>query len=208
MIQPKPQSSLTFGPLTRRSVHLCVDMQRLFAEATPWHTPWMSRVLPIVEEIVRHHAERTVFTRFVPPATPEEMPGTWQRYYRRWQNLTLERLEPGLLDLVPALLRYVPPARIVDKRVYSPFVRRPLLAHLRACGADAIVVTGAETDVCVLATVLGAIDFGYRVVIASDAICSSADATHDALLTLYRQRFSEQVEIATTEAILSAWEVG
>ena len=78
-------------------------------------------------------------------------------------------------------------------------------SHLRECRADAIVITGAETDVCVLAAVLGAVDFGYRVVIASDAICSSADATHDALLQLYKSRFSEQIEIAETELILASW---
>jgi nicotinamidase-related amidase len=132
--------------------------------------------LPLIEEIVRHHAERTVFTRFLPPSRPEEMPGTWQRYYRRWREMTLERTDPELLELVPTLAR-----------------------------ADAIVITGAETDVCVLAAVLGAVDFGYRVVIASDAICSSADATHDALLKLYESRFSEQIEIAETELILASW---
>jgi nicotinamidase-related amidase len=62
-----------------------------------------------------------------------------------------------------------------------------------------------ETDVCVLATVLGAIDRGYRTIIALDAICGSADETHDAAMTLYRSRFSEQVETATTEEILEGW---
>ena len=198
-------SGLAFGPLTGRSIHLCVDMQRVFAEATPWHTPWMGRVLPVVEEIVRRHTERTVFTRFLPPSRPEDMPGTWQRYYRRWQDMTLERIEPELLGLVPSLARWTPPATIVDKRVYSPFVERALLAHLRERRADALVITGAETDVCVLAAVLGAVDFGYRVVIASDAICSSTDATHDALLTVYSSRFSEQIEIADSELILANW---
>ena len=84
------ESGMRFGPLTPRSVHLCIDMQRLFAEPTAWQTPWMARVLPVVEEIVRCHAERTVFTRFIPPATPDAMPGTWQRYYRRWH-----RSDPG-----------------------------------------------------------------------------------------------------------------
>jgi nicotinamidase-related amidase len=140
-------------------------MQGLFAEPTPWHTPWAARVLPLIEEIVRLHAQRTVFTRFLPPSRPEDMPGAWQRYYRRWHEMTLERIDPELLELVPTLARWAPPAKIVDKRVYSPFVGRTLLSHLRECGADAIVITGAETDVCVLAAVLGAVDFGYRVVI-------------------------------------------
>jgi len=200
-------SGLPFGPLTARSVHLCIDMQLVFAEPTPWHTPWMGRVLPAIEEIASRHAERTVFTRFLPPSRPEDMPGAWRRYYRRWREMTLERIDPGLLELVPALARFAPPAKIVDKHVYSPFVERTLLSHLRDRSADALVITGAETDVCVLAAVLGAVDFGYRVVIASDAICSSADATHDALLTLYRQRFSEQIEIADAELILANWPV-
>jgi nicotinamidase-related amidase len=50
---------------------------------------------------------------------------------------------------------------------------------------DTLVVTGGETDICVLATVLGAVDRGFRVVLVSDAICSSADQTHDALMELY-----------------------
>jgi nicotinamidase-related amidase len=199
------KSGLRFGPLTRHAVHLCIDMQRLFAEPTAWHTPWMERVLPVVEEIVAHHAERTVFTRFIPPATPDDMPGAWRRYYRRWHGLTLAELDPLLLDLVPALARQVPPARVINKRFYSPFVERLLPDYLRARRADAIVISGAETDVCVLAAVISAVDFGYRVVIAANAICSSADATHDALLSLYHHRFSEQIEIASAETILQNW---
>ncbi len=56
-----------------------------------------------------------------------------------------------------------------------------------------------------LATVLSAVDHGYRVVIVSDAICSSSDPGHDALLGMYRQRFSQQIEIATSGQILQAW---
>jgi len=76
---------------------------------------------------------------------------------------------------------------------------------LRERRIDSLVVTGAETDVCVLAAVMDAVDLGYRVVLASDALCSSSDKTHDALMTLYSERFSEQIETAETEAILAAW---
>jgi nicotinamidase-related amidase len=53
--------------------------------------------------------------------------------------------------------------------------------------------------------VLGAVDFGYRVVLATDGLCSSSDTTHDALLTLYRRRFSEQIETADAATILANW---
>ena len=78
-----------------RTVHLCIDMQRLFAEETPWHTPWMERVLPVVARIAEAHPEQTIFTRFIPPRHPDEMRGTWRRFYRRWAELTLERIDPG-----------------------------------------------------------------------------------------------------------------
>jgi nicotinamidase-related amidase len=180
-------------------------MQSLFAEPTPWHTPWMKRVLPAVEALARRHAGETVFTRFIPPARADRLPGSWQRYYRRWREMTRDEIDPHLLEIVPTLASLVPPATVIDKRVYSPFVEPGLLAHLRARRADTLVVSGAETDVCVLAAVLGAVDFGYRVVIAADAVCSSNDTTHDALLTLFQSRFSEQIESADAETILANW---
>jgi nicotinamidase-related amidase len=197
---------LRFGRLTDRTMHLCVDMQKLFAEPTPWHTPWMARVLPVVTRIAARHAARTVFTRFVPPATPDQMQGSWRRYYERWRDLTLERIEPYLLDVVPDLAALAPPAEIVDKRFYSPFSEPHLQALLRRRGADGLVITGAETDVCVLATVLDAVDLGYRVVLATDALCSSSDTTHDALLTLYRNRFGQQIEAVPTDIVLASWD--
>lgn len=198
-------SSLPYGPLSERTIHFCIDMQRLFAEDTPWHTPWMERVLPIVTQIAEAHPERTIFTRFIPPRHPDEMRGTWRRFYRRWAELTLERIDPGLLELVAPLARFVPPAITIDKRVYSPFSEQTIWQVLRERQTDTLVITGAETDMCVLAAVLDAVDYGFRVVLATDAICSSSDRTHDALMTLYCNRFSEQIETVTSDAILSAW---
>jgi nicotinamidase-related amidase len=198
--------SLHLGPLTERAVNLCVDMQRLFSGEGPWATPWLSERLPVITEIAGRYPDRTVFTRFIPPFRPDDLPGMWQRYYRRWHNITREELDTGLLELVEPLARLAPPAIVIDKPVYSPFSgSRPLLQHLRTRQCDALIVTGAETDVCVLATVLGAIDYGFRVIVVKDAICSSSDAGHDALLTLYEQRFTEQIEITDAEAVLSSW---
>jgi nicotinamidase-related amidase len=201
-------SPLPFGPLDERTLHLCIDMQNLFAEDTPWHTPWMKRVLPVVARIAEAHPQRTVFTRFIPARHADELPGSWRRFYRRWAELTLDRIDPRLVELVPALARLSPPAVTIDKRVYSPFSERALLHLLRQRRIESLVVTGAETDMCVLAAVLDAVDHGYRVVLATDAICSSSDETHDALMTLYQTRFGEQIETAESEAILDAWPPG
>jgi len=196
---------LPYGPLTRRTVHLCVDMQTMFAERTDWHVPWMERVLPTVVRLSTAQAERTIFTRFVPPDTPEEAEGAWRRYYERWPHMTGERLDRRLIELVPPLSELVPPAQVFDKRCYSPFVDPAFRDLLRAREVDALVITGAETDVCVLAAVLAAVDLGYRVVVAEDAVCSVSDKTHDALMTLYRERFGQQIEVASSEMIMAGW---
>ena len=120
--------------------------------------------------------------------------------------MTRVHIDPRLLDLVEPLRRLVPPARLLDKPFYSPFHATTLAATLRSRGCEALVISGAETDMCVLATVLDAIDLGLRVVLPVDALCSSSDEMHDALIGLYRNRFSEQVETTTTEGILANWQ--
>jgi len=199
---------LSDEPLGARAVHLCVDMQRLFAEPTAWRTPWLPRVLPQVRRIVARHPSATVFTRFVPAGRPGEGCGTWRRYYERWAEMTLERLGREMVELVPDLARFVPPAEVLDKRTYSPWLDPALDASLARRRADALVVTGGETDVCVLATVLGAVDRGYRVILVEDALCSVSDETHDAVLALYRRRFGEQIEVAGTDDLLGGWAAG
>lgn len=117
--------------------------------------------------------------------------------------MTLDRLEPGMVDLVPELASLVPPAEVVDKTVYSPWAS--LDARLGARGADTILVTGGETDVCVAATVLGGVDRGYRIVLVKDGLCSSSDEAHDAAMCLYNRRFGQQVEVAAAELVIKSW---
>src|SRR5512138_3014355 len=101
------------------------------------------------------------------------MPGAWRRYFDKWRSVTREFIDLSLLELLPLLSSFVPPATVIDKGRYPAFIDSPLQSVLRKRGATTLVVSGAETDVCVLATVLNAVDLGYRVVVAADAICSS-----------------------------------
>jgi nicotinamidase-related amidase len=165
----------------------------------------MTRVLPVVEALAERAPQRTIFTRFIPPARAEEMPGMWQAYYAKWREVTREKVDPSLIELMPSLKRFVPPAAVLDKMVYSAFADGSLAARLEADSVDTLIVTGSETDVCVLASVLGAVDRGYRVIVVRDAVCSSSDESHDALLELYHRRFAVQIEVADAEEIIGSW---
>lgn len=192
-------------PLIGTAAHLCVDMQELFAQDTPWRTPWLDRVLPNVVSLVETHPRDTVFTRLIPPAKPENAPGAWHAFYERWHEMTRSELDPKLLDLVEPLRRFVPPAQVVDKPFFSPFLHTHLFERLRTRHIQTLIVTGSETDMCVLAAIMSAIDLGFRVVLVQDAVCSSADETHDAVLTLFGNRFGMQVEMTDTRSVIARW---
>ena len=89
-----------------------------------------------------------------------------------------------MIGLVPDLAKFVPPARTYDKHVYSPWTGSNLHQQSRSAGSDTVIITGGETDVCVLATMLGASDWGFRIILVTDALCSSADETHDAMMSI------------------------
>ena len=180
-------------------------MQRIFSSGGIWPTPWMERVLPIVTKLASRHAARTIFTRFITPMRADEMPGMWKAYYRRWDGATREKIDPEQLELMPTLKSLVPPAHVIDKSRYSAFAGPELLNYLTEQHVDTLIITGSETDMCILATVLDAVDYGYRVVVVRDAICSSSDAGHDALMSVYQGRYGLQIETATAEEVLQEW---
>jgi hypothetical protein len=76
----------------------------------------LPRVAPVIHVIVARAPEQTVFTRFIPPVTSDEAPGMWQAYYRKWESATRSVLDPALLEPVPALAQFAPPARILHSR--------------------------------------------------------------------------------------------
>ena len=83
-------NSLRYGPPGENAIHLCVDMQRMFAEATDWKMPWLERVLPISSRSRRRTPERTVCTRFIPPGSPARAPACGG-IIRRWASMTIDQ---------------------------------------------------------------------------------------------------------------------
>jgi nicotinamidase-related amidase len=189
------------------AVHVCIDIQRLFAEQTDWHTASIPEILPAIVRLAEHAPERTIFTRFTTPERPEDAQGHWRAYYERWKSVTTGVIGAGIIDLVDELEHFVPPARIADKPTYSAFESPGFRAMLDEMACKTVVCTGVETDVCVLATVMSAMDRGYRVVLASDGVHSSDAVAHRVTLDHVYRRFEDQIEIGTTDDIIKNWKL-
>lgn len=190
------------GPHT---LHVVVDMQRVFAEATDWRVPAIAEVVPPILAMVRAHPRQTMFTRFMTPAAVENATGDWQRFYARWRSVLRDRMDPAMFDLMEPFAGFVPPAETIDKETFSAFASPDFVASLSRRGAETLVLSGVETDVCVLATALDAVDRGLHVVLAADAMTSWSVAGHRAALDAIYPRFDQQIDIATAGAVMAAW---
>jgi nicotinamidase-related amidase len=178
-------------------------MQRMFSEGTDWRC-LLAGVLPNIIAITGARPKKAISTRFIPARRPGEGEGMWKHYYKQWASMTIDELRPEMVDLVSDLAHFVAPARAFDKHVYSPWTGTDLHLQLRRAGIWTVTATREETDVCVLATMLGAIERGLRVILVTDALCTSADETRDAMMNFYLNRFGEQVECVTTAILLEA----
>ena len=196
---------MPYGPLGAEACHVAVDMQIYFAENSEWASPATLAILPAVSRLAAHAPARTVFTRFIPPHGVDEATGQWQTYYQRWRSVLRQHNSSGIYDLLPALQAFVPPACVVDKETYSAFEAPGFVQQLDRLSCTTLILTGVETDVCVLATALSAVDRGFRVILVSDAMASGSAAAHDRILDTLVPRFDRQIEVAPSEHILQRW---
>lgn len=192
-------------PLGPSAVHAVIDMQRLFLEGTAWGSRNTQTVVAPILRLLRHRPSAAVFTRFITPRRKEDAPGAWSHFYDHWSTVLQDNMDPALLDLVPEFLGFVPPGEVADKFTYSAFADGDFSDRLRRRGADTLILSGVETDVCVLLTALDAVDRGFRVVIATDAVASTVDKGHEATLDHVYPRFDKQIELATVAEIIAAW---
>ena len=180
------------GNGTGKTLHIVIDMQRVFAEETVWHTPSIRDILPNVLDLCEAFKGRTLFAKFMLPETSAHAPGRWQTYYERWSMLTTSQLA--------ALSQ---PETEVEKFTYSIFKAPGFTERLKADGIDRLIFSGVETDVCVLASVFDAVDAGFHIVVASDAVGSSEPVAHQAVLDHVLPRMPDQIDLATTAQIIA-----
>jgi maleamate amidohydrolase len=95
-----------------------------------------------------------------------------------------------------------PEEPVLVKLFASAFFGTPLAAMLAAHGADTVVVTGASTSGCVRATVVDALQHGYRVVVPREGVADRAAGPHEAALFDIDAKYGDVVAVEEAEALL------
>ena len=179
-------------------------MQQIFLEPGPWHAEAGLALLPKIEQLVHARNLQTFFTRFITPSTASEAIGSWQTYYEFWHQVTKEEAGWKWFALHTSLQKFAHSENTFDKTTYDAFASGSFRSSIDRAKPSALIFSGIETDVCVLATVLTTVDFGIRTIIAKDAVTSSDLNSHNACFEFLFTRYSQQIEIATVADILSA----
>ncbi|HOJ59950.1 MAG TPA: hydrolase [bacterium] len=93
--------------------------------------------------------------------------------------LATEQYPQGLGPTVPSVAEELEPAPIFSKMTFSCCGLEDFGARLKNLLRRQVVVTGIETHVCVLQTVLDLLANGYQVHVPVGATCSRADVNRD-----------------------------
>jgi nicotinamidase-related amidase len=188
-----------------RTALLVVDMQRGFLDpGAAMEVPEARAIVPTVAGLIalfRRQSLPVAWSQFVySPAAPllvgdlhpehrPAAPGAPTGFGRPSSSCLLG--DPSA-EVVPELAP-APGELTVQKHWYDAFAGSPLDGALRARGVRSLVVTGTMTDICVLATVVGAFNREYRVTVVEDGVATLWPEIQRATLDIVRRAYGRVV---------------
>lgn len=205
------------APEPGRTALVVVDMQRGFLDVgEAMAVPPAREIIPAIQTLLGVFRARrlpVVFTEFVysvnvpvligalhPEHTPAA-PGA-PRGFGLPSSSCLEGTASA--ETVPDLAP-LPGEIVVRKRGYDAFAGTSLDRALRARNVTSLVVTGTMTDICVLATVTGALHREYRVTVVEDGVATLWPEIQRATLDIIGRAYAR---VATSKEVadqISRW---
>jgi nicotinamidase-related amidase len=205
------------APAPGRTALVVVDMQRGFLDPDEaMSVPPAREIVPVIRGLVDLFRARrlpVVFTEFVYSATapllvgrlhPEHQPAPpgAPRGFGLPSSSCLEGTPSA--DTAPDLAPR-PDELVVRKRGYDAFAGTPLDAALRARDVTSLVVTGTMTDICVLATVIGAFHRQYRVTVVEDGVATLWPEIQRATLDIVGRAYGRVVTAKEVVDQIASW---
>ena len=200
-----------------RTALLVVDMQRGFLDpGEAMEVPPARETVPVIRRLLdRFRAKRlpVVFTEFTYSEAAPLLVGRLHPEHRPAPSGAprgFGRPSASCLEGTPSAetidaLRPGPGELVVRKRWYDGFAGTPLDGALRARGVTALVVTGTMTDICVLATVVGAFNREYRVLVVEDGVSTLWPPIQHAALDIVGRAYGRVVSSQEILDTVAAW---
>jgi nicotinamidase-related amidase len=205
------------APEPGRTALLVVDMQRGFVDpGQAMEVPPAREMVPRLRGVIdafRAKRQLVVFTEFVyserlpllvgelHPEHRRAAPGA-RRGFGLPSSSCLEG-DPST-DTIEALAPR-PDELVVRKHWYDAFAGTALDGALRARGITSLVVTGTLTDICVLATVVGAFNREYRLTVVEDCVATPWPDIQRATLDIIGRAYGRVVSSKNVLDMLEAW---
>ena len=201
-LNPKWHSMVKSGT---NATLVVVDMQKLFLteKKSPWSSSRLMSIIPNVEKLIKTIGMKNIiFTRFVPPKKWQDEAGSWRTYYRLNKAITRENIGNKPLDIIDELQQHIVKNSVVNRtKSSSVFAGKSFQTKIKKKSTKFLIFVGIETDYCVLASVLDAMNRGYYVIVVSDACGSTAKGGHKNALGIF-ERFPEQLWITSTNNLI------
>lgn len=215
------ERSQTFDRVLRlepgRTALIVIDMQRGFLDpGEAMEVPPAREIIPRLQALLTLFREKrlpVVFTEFVYSQTVPLLVGELHPEHKRAlpggprgfgvpssSCLKGEDSVKTVSDLSPR-----PDELVIEKHWYDAFNGTPLDGALRARGVTSLVLTGTMTDICVLASVVGAFNREYRLVVVQDAVATLWPEIQRATLDIFRRAFARVASAKEVADEMAAW---
>ena len=200
-----------------RTALLVVDMQRGFVDpGEALEVPQAREIVPAIQRLLAVFRSRrlpVVFTEFVYSERAPLLVGDLHPEHKPAQpgaptgfGLPSSNCLEGhpSAETIPALAPR-PDELVVRKHGYDAFHGTLLDGALRARGVTSLVVTGTLTDICVLASIVGAFNREYRVTVAEDAVATLWPDIQRATLDIVRRAYGRVRSAKEIADEISTW---
>ena len=168
-----------------------IDLQRDLCY-DPRRAELVKSAVGVINRLVEHWAKRSLpifYTRFeLPPNDPQ-----FERFGDRYCVQGTEGAE-FIDDILP--LR----GPVVAKRKHSAFFETNLEEQVRSAGCNGVVLTGLQTQICILTTAADAYNRGLSVIAVEDGVVSTRDEVRLEALDWIRKYVGE---VASSTALMA-----
>lgn len=115
-------------------------------------------------------------------------------FVRKVPSLAVLKQGSEEVELDPRLERR-PQETLIEKKYASAFFGTALASELTALGVDTVVVCGATTSGCIRATVVDALQHGFRPIVPAECVGDRSSEAHRANLTDIQGKYGDVLDL-------------